>query len=129
VAVHLRRFIDAGTHGTVFAESGFALPRHPATVRGPDVSFVTDERLATARPLRTFPELAPDLAVEVVSPSNPLFTPAQRTPASHRQSAWPRRVRAHRIRVASQVYRAARKEEHVRQVLLISVSPPEGIPR
>ena len=54
-------------------DSGFILSRSPDTVRGPDVSFVSQERLASVGdPVAAFPG-APDLAVEVLSPSN---TPA-----------------------------------------------------
>ncbi|MBL0171074.1 MAG: Uma2 family endonuclease [Gemmatimonadaceae bacterium] len=48
------------------AETGFTLQRSPDTVRAPDVAFVSWDR----RPTSTggFAELAPDLAVEVLSP-------------------------------------------------------------
>ncbi len=50
------------------AETGFRLQRSPDTVRAPDVAFVAWDR----RPTSTtgFAELAPDLAVEVLSPSD-----------------------------------------------------------
>lgn len=50
------------------AETGFTLQRSPDTVRAPDVAFVAWDR----RPTSTtgFAELAPDLAVEVLSPSD-----------------------------------------------------------
>jgi Uma2 family endonuclease len=50
------------------AETGFTLQRSPDTVRAPDVAFVAWAR----RPLPTtgFAELAPDLAVEVLSPGD-----------------------------------------------------------
>jgi len=52
------------------AETGFILSRRPDTVRGPDVSFVTRERIERIGiPTTYFPE-APDLAVEVVSPGD-----------------------------------------------------------
>jgi Uma2 family endonuclease len=70
ITFHLRRFVDTTKQGAVFVESGFALPQQPATVRGPDVSFVAAEHLNSPDLMPTFPELAPDLAVEVVSPSN-----------------------------------------------------------
>jgi Uma2 family endonuclease len=38
--------------------------------RGPDVSFVAAGRLTPAAQPKPFPELAPDLAVEVVSPGD-----------------------------------------------------------
>lgn len=71
-AYHLRAFIDAHpeTGGAVFAaETGFRLARDPDTVRAPDVAYVARERLARAR-VAGYPELAPDLVVEVVSPND-----------------------------------------------------------
>lgn len=56
--------------GRVFAaETGFTLRRNPDTVRAPDVAFISNERLPDPRP-RGFAELAPDLAVEVLSPDD-----------------------------------------------------------
>lgn len=64
VTAHVRR----NRLGAVFtAETGFRLRRDPDTVRAPDVAFVRAERLAAAR-VPGFPELAPDLVAEVVSP-------------------------------------------------------------
>ena len=58
------------TNDTVFAaETGFVLQRGPDTVRAPDVSFVSKERMTTDEIPAGFLEMAPDLAVEVVSPS------------------------------------------------------------
>ena len=57
--------------GRVFAaETGFVLRRNPDTVRAPDVAFVAGERLGTEETPAGFLELAPDLAVEVVSPGD-----------------------------------------------------------
>jgi Uma2 family endonuclease len=53
--------------GLFAAETGFRLSRDPDTVRAPDVAYVGPDRLDRAR-VRAFPELAPDLVVEVVSP-------------------------------------------------------------
>jgi Uma2 family endonuclease len=50
------------------AETGFVLARDPDTVRAPDVAFVASERAPLGT--RGFAELAPDLVVEVVSPSD-----------------------------------------------------------
>lgn len=52
------------------AETGFVLARDPDTVRGPDAAFVSRERDATTVRRGPFFEGAPDLAVEVLSPSN-----------------------------------------------------------
>lgn len=52
----------------VTAETGFVLFNEPPTVRAPDVAFVAKERLTFDE--ERFAPLAPDLAVEIVSPSN-----------------------------------------------------------
>jgi len=54
-------------------DSGFILSRSPDTVRGPDVSFVTRARFESVGDLVTAFPGAPDLAVEILSPSD---TPA-----------------------------------------------------
>lgn len=52
------------------AETGFYLSRDPDTVRAPDVSFVAQERIAAEADANDYWPIAPDLAVEVVSPSD-----------------------------------------------------------
>src|SRR5574341_1913574 len=52
------------------AEAGFRLAQHPDTVRAPDVAFIARERIsAEGVPTGYWPG-APDLAVEIVSPSD-----------------------------------------------------------
>jgi Uma2 family endonuclease len=54
------------------AETGFKLAKNPDTVRGADISFITAARLpARGRPVG-FWDGAPDLAVEVISPTDTL---------------------------------------------------------
>jgi len=67
----LRGFVERERLGEiVVADTGFVLARDPDTVRGPDVAFIARERYdAAGDPPTAFPG-APDLAVEVVSPSN-----------------------------------------------------------
>jgi Uma2 family endonuclease len=55
--------------GWVGIESGFILDYAPDVVRAPDVSFVRAERIPPTGVPEGFWPLAPDLAVEVVSPS------------------------------------------------------------
>lgn len=57
--------------GKVYAaETGFKIKSDPDMVRAPDIAFVSNERLhATAVPA-SYREGAPDLAVEVLSPSD-----------------------------------------------------------
>ena len=52
------------------AETGFILRRAPDTVRAPDASFVAADKLPEGELPIGYMELAPDLAVEVVSPSD-----------------------------------------------------------
>jgi Uma2 family endonuclease len=62
--------VTANALGRVLAaETGFTLFRAPDTVRAPDVAFIRAERVPTT-PLLGYPEFAPDLAVEVLSPSD-----------------------------------------------------------
>ena len=48
------------------ADPGFTLARSPDTVRAPDVAYISRERYSGPMP-EGYPELAPDLAVEVRS--------------------------------------------------------------
>lgn len=64
-------FVDRQALGEVFtADTGFVLFEEPPTVRAPDVAFVSRDRLPPPRESIGFGRLAPDLAVEIVSPSN-----------------------------------------------------------
>ncbi len=56
--------------GTVLVEAGYVLRRSPDTVRGPDVSFVSLARLPPEQIPEQFIPGAPDLAVEILSPSS-----------------------------------------------------------
>src|SRR3990172_5835472 len=63
-------FVDEHHLGTVFgAETGFQICYDPDTVRAPDAGFVRAERVSGELPGGFFPG-APDLAVEVLSPSD-----------------------------------------------------------
>lgn len=65
----LTHYADTHDLGSVYtADAGFILGRGPDTVRAPDVAFVRKERMES-EPERGYWELAPDLVVEVVSPS------------------------------------------------------------
>ena len=67
----LNRHIDEHKiGGLVLGETGYVLHRNPDTVRGPDASYVSAERLKAWNGKGPFFEGAPDLAVEVLSPSN-----------------------------------------------------------
>ncbi len=69
--VLLSNFVKARKLGKVLgAETGFKLARNPDTVRGADIAFIAAARLpAKGRPLG-FWDGAPDLGVEVISPTD-----------------------------------------------------------
>jgi len=64
----LNQFVRHHKLGKVVTESGFIISLDPDTVLGPDVSFVSRERLPENP--RRFAEIPPDLVAEVVSPSD-----------------------------------------------------------
>lgn len=69
LALRLSAFVEAGAFGEVFTESGYALSRNPDTVRGPDVSYLSNQRMSPQDlPSRGYVEGAPTLAIEVISP-------------------------------------------------------------
>src|SRR2546423_4035912 len=70
LAVQLATYVENAAAGQVFAaETGFTLARGPDTVRAPDIAFVRRDRLPDPA-TQGFPELAPDLVVEVLSPGD-----------------------------------------------------------
>ncbi|MCO6455396.1 MAG: Uma2 family endonuclease [Pirellulaceae bacterium] len=67
----LANHVDALRLGVVYAaETGFILQRDPDTVRAPDVAFVSRARADRIDDDTRFVPLAPDLAVEVISPTD-----------------------------------------------------------
>ena len=68
LAVLLLLHVKANNLGYVCAETGYKLETNPDTVLGPDVSFVSRERVGSV-PEGYYPG-APDVAVEVLSPSD-----------------------------------------------------------
>jgi Uma2 family endonuclease len=70
VAFAIKAFVAARKLGRVLAaETGFVIARGPDTVLAPDVAFVRQARVPKGRHI-LFYEGAPDLAVEVMSPSD-----------------------------------------------------------
>lgn len=69
LAMLLRLWTKRTAGGYVGVEAGYILARDPDIVRGPDVSYVRAERIPPSGIPEGFWNLAPDLAVEVVSPN------------------------------------------------------------
>ena len=66
LGAHVER---SGAGQLLAAETGFTLARGPDTVRAPDIAFIRRDRVPNPAP-RGFPDLAPDLVVEVLSPDD-----------------------------------------------------------
>ena len=56
--------------GKVYTEYGYILSFGPDTVRAPDLSFISRERLEAIGETRGYWPGAPDLAIEIISPSD-----------------------------------------------------------
>ena len=66
--------VESNDLGYVFgAETGFKLASDPDTVRAADVAFVSHARMPKDADINKFLPIAPDLVVEVVSPSDTLY--------------------------------------------------------
>jgi Uma2 family endonuclease len=68
----LDQYVRTTRLGRAVVETGVRTDRGPDTVRGPDVSYWSAERLPLDQIPVGYPELAPDLCVEVLSPHNRL---------------------------------------------------------
>jgi Uma2 family endonuclease len=70
ILIHLGSYVLSQGLGRMYgADGGFVLFPERATIRVPDVAFVRTERVPQGEARRRFPRLAPDLIVEVLSPS------------------------------------------------------------
>jgi Uma2 family endonuclease len=70
VTARLQQYVDAKQVGVVLTgEVGIIIRRNPDTLRGADVAFVSNERIALASP-DGYLDLAPELIVEIVSPND-----------------------------------------------------------
>ena len=73
VIIHLGSYILSNRLGQMFnADIGYVFSRNPDTVRSPDASFIRQDRLLPQGDRSRFSEVLPDLAVEVISPSDRL---------------------------------------------------------
>lgn len=71
IGARIREYIRPLKLGRVVGgDVGFVLQRNPDRVRAPDIGFVSVQRLPIGERLDHFFEGAPDLVVEVVSPSD-----------------------------------------------------------
>jgi Uma2 family endonuclease len=70
VSFLIKSFLNQHPIGRVVVESGTITERNPDTVRGPDVSYYSKERLPLDQRVTKYHDQPPDLCVEVVSPSN-----------------------------------------------------------
>ncbi len=71
IGLYLRLFIDKHDLGIATVETGYHPPDGRHTVLGPDVAFISKARAPQPFPKKFVP-LMPDLAVEIVSPTDSL---------------------------------------------------------
>jgi Uma2 family endonuclease len=64
-----RHVKEMGAGQVLIGDTGFQVAADPDTVRGPDIAFLSSERLPDPH-TRGFPALGPDLVVEVMSPGD-----------------------------------------------------------
>lgn len=70
LAYRVTAFVQEHEAGLVFAQdTGFRIGTDPDTVRGPDLAFVDRARAPDPLP-EGYPELAPDLVAEILSPGD-----------------------------------------------------------
>lgn len=87
IAAILHAFVSEQCLGVVTAaETGFLLSRSPDTVRAPDAAFVAAARVPRGRTVGYFAG-APDLAVEVMSPTD-IHDASARARAEAKLQAW-----------------------------------------
>jgi len=71
ITTPLDQHVRAHNLGVVYAaETGFKLASNPDVVRAPDVAFIRQERIEEVGDVEGYWPGAPDLAVEVISPSD-----------------------------------------------------------
>ena len=70
IAGPLSQFVLEHDLGEVYGELGFLLTVDPDTVLGPDVCFISKQRLQEAGEVKGFWHGPPDIAVEIVSPGD-----------------------------------------------------------
>ena len=71
ISRHLGNHVESNNLGATYATAtGFLIGTSPDTVRAPDAAFVSHSRLKSVEPTSGYLPLAPDLVVEVVSPSD-----------------------------------------------------------
>lgn len=80
IAVPLALYVKRNDLGVVYgADTGFQIERNPDTVLGPDVAFVRKARVKETGISKGYRFGAPDLVVEVVSPSDNMKKVDQKT--------------------------------------------------
>ena len=67
VGANIYNFVVQNNLGIVYDQSGFILERDPDTLLSPDLAFV--QRAHVPLEANSYPKVAPDLVVEVISPS------------------------------------------------------------
>jgi Uma2 family endonuclease len=67
IVSRIRDHVQAGGLGKVLTEGGFLLREEPLTVLGPDIAFISRDRVPDDASSVVHPRFAPDLVVEIIS--------------------------------------------------------------
>jgi Uma2 family endonuclease len=67
IAARLREFVKSRNLGRVATESGLVTEREPDSMRGPDISYYSYERVAAGKVPDEYLDVRPELVVEVLS--------------------------------------------------------------
>lgn len=70
LGARLLRHVEENRLGVVCMDFSVVLSTEPPTVRGPDIAFIAGDRLPPEDVPTGFLRMAPDLAAEILSPSN-----------------------------------------------------------
>ncbi|HYG77875.1 MAG TPA: Uma2 family endonuclease [Planctomycetota bacterium] len=71
ISYRLGEFVRPRKTGQIFSgDAGIFIERGPDTVRGPDVGYISRERLTQQGSLQKYFNVAPELCVEIVSPTD-----------------------------------------------------------
>jgi Uma2 family endonuclease len=70
IGARVREYVRKLRLGVVMAESGIRTERTPDSVRGPDVSYMSNARFSKAGEATGYSDVAPELCIEVTSPGD-----------------------------------------------------------
>ncbi len=121
IGTKLLNWLESGHEGYAGVETAFLLARKPDLLRLPDVCYVSPEKLQSGIP-EGYWETAPDLAIEVISPSEiweDVQTKVEEYLSAGSQMVWTVHPRSKRVVVYSDTMARTYKGEEVLEFPLL----------